>query len=153
MEAKWAGMQATFVRGWVDTLVVGYLSEERALALARPPALRLLRRLEIEEPDYFPDPFAILAKTSGLSNIRELLVSNCGDHHVHKLIANLPRIEVLELGDIDGVTKVFRLPNLGNLRALCIEDAENYPLKDLAANSSLVAWSAWCSVRWPTEVA
>src|SRR5262245_18850049 len=53
----------SFARGWVDELVVGYLSDALAKALGPWDGLRLVRELEVEEvDDVLGEPFAVLGE-------------------------------------------------------------------------------------------
>jgi uncharacterized protein (TIGR02996 family) len=130
-------MTFTFSRGWVSELHVRYLSEERAAAMARSPALRLLRELTIDEMDY-DEPLDALVGARNLANVRRLCLPACEFLPSHKLIAKLPRLEELELKEVFGdLWRAFQLPSLTHLRSLHIEGADNLGLKHLAGNPAL----------------
>jgi uncharacterized protein (TIGR02996 family) len=126
-------------RGWIDRFKVPLLTPALAAALDAP-ALRLLRYLEIEDAIDCEDPLAPLAKATNLRNVRKLTVGPAEfyDAPISDLVANLPRIEQLELIAPGLVTGgLFSLRNLGNLRELVLIDAEQYPIRDLAGNPAL----------------
>jgi uncharacterized protein (TIGR02996 family) len=132
------GMTFTFARGWVSELHVGYLTEERAEALARSPALRLLRNLTIDDAAVGPEDLDVFAGGHNLDNVRRLCLPDCGFFPIHKLVALLPRLEELELGEVYGdLWRAFKLPSLDHLRSLHIEGADRLGLKHLAGNPAL----------------
>jgi uncharacterized protein (TIGR02996 family) len=126
-------------RGWLDRLSVPMLDVPAATVLAEAPALRLLRTLLIEDVCDAPNPYAPFAKATNLGNVRQLTVINDpleGD--VSELVAALPRLEELSLlaYGLDP-TRTFALRSLDHLRYLHVAEAGCYPIRELAANSSL----------------
>jgi uncharacterized protein (TIGR02996 family) len=126
-------------RGWLDKLAVLYLDKGLGGALAESPAIRLLRELVVKDTSDEAEAVAPLAAAKTLLNVRKLTVEDySSDAPVSDLIANLPRVEEIHLlaAGLDS-GRLFGLRNLENLRVLHVAGAEQYPIRDIAANASL----------------
>jgi hypothetical protein len=108
-------------------------------ALLAGGAVRLLRRLVIDDTDYRTYGYEELADCPHLANLRYLEVRDFGvGNQPGGLVASLPLIEELRLASINLRTgDLFPLLNLENLRVLHIEEAAEYSVKALAHNPAL----------------
>jgi uncharacterized protein (TIGR02996 family) len=130
----------SFARGWVDVLVVGYLSEALAKVLAPWDGLRLVRELEVEEvDDMLGEPFAVLGEGGRLANLKVLRVrGRQGGGNPENLVRHLPRVEEIYLKASSSYPSgVFGLKNLHHLRVLTVDGAASLDLGPLASNRSL----------------
>ncbi len=133
--------QWVYRRGWVDLLGLPRFTATVARALAGSASLRLLRELIVWAPLYrsFSDPFALLAGTRNLGNVRILSLEDCADGRSPiPLLAALPRLEELHvLGGTVDVGPLLALPSLANLHTLALAALPHYPLDALARSPVL----------------
>jgi uncharacterized protein (TIGR02996 family) len=165
-----------WTRGWLDTFECDYLTVEQARTLGRAPIARLLhtlvwrrghsvgRFLYNDGPD-LPDkaedwnthPYAVLASTPAVRNIRSLQIGAEIDpeewepgrgevfYRLTPLVGRMPRLAELSIfarlggwhGGQTEVRRLFELPTLTNLRVLRYYLGYDYPLGALAANPAL----------------
>jgi uncharacterized protein (TIGR02996 family) len=155
-----------WARGWLEDVHVRWLDLPLARRLAREPAARFLRRLQIDEADYTRDYEAEpndgipegsecpclcpLARAPFLPCLRVFQLGetvdfgeesyNCRTYGegVAGLVARMTRLEELYLFAHDAETGyIFALPNLGHLRVLVVYHEDAYPLEVLAVNPTL----------------
>ncbi len=128
-----------FRRGWLDTLVVSHLDRETAKVLAGSASLRLLRELVIVDVSARGEPFAPLAGSGNLPNVRVLRLEGCtGRASPVPLVGSLPRLGELSVvqcnSDLGGL---LLLGSLADLHTLALASLPRYPLDDLASSPAL----------------
>jgi uncharacterized protein (TIGR02996 family) len=137
-EEEYGTFEYGFARGWLDRLVVPYLSGKLAAILARSASLRLLRELVILGTPDRGAPFAPLAGSANLMNVRALAVEfYLGQANPAPLVASLPRLEDLRVVLATHARGLLELPNLANLQSLSLAALERYPIDELASSPVL----------------
>lgn len=128
--------------GWIDSLEIGYLTEQSARLLSQSSALRLLRRLMIRAIDRVGQPLDVLARTTTVGNVRELILENLQETASFPdptaLVKRMPHLEELQIrtDDVD-LGNTISLTTLTRLRRLKLYGTWPTPLVEIGRNRAL----------------